>query len=65
MTFDSDFVDLNIIKGTPPKIIWLRTGNLTTKSIAALLENHIKQIQEFLLSDDLDDQILELIKNDL
>ncbi len=24
VTFDSDFCDLNIIKGFPPKIIWLR-----------------------------------------
>ena len=27
VTFDADFVDLNIIRGIPPKIIWLKTGN--------------------------------------
>ena len=37
VTFDSDFVDLNVLKGIPPKIIWLKTGNLTTKSITSLL----------------------------
>jgi predicted nuclease of predicted toxin-antitoxin system len=37
VTFDSDFVDLNVIRGIPPKIIWLKTGNLTTKSISRLL----------------------------
>ncbi|MFN3999001.1 DUF5615 family PIN-like protein [Algoriphagus sp.] len=33
VTFDSDFFDLSLIKGHPPKIIWIRTGNLTTDSI--------------------------------
>lgn len=33
VTFDSDFVDLSIVRGTPPKIIWIRTGNSTTKVI--------------------------------
>jgi len=33
VTFDSDFCDINIIKGFPPKIIWLRTGNTTTNDI--------------------------------
>lgn len=65
VTFDSDFVDLNIIKGVPPKIIWLRTGNLTTQSIAKLLEIHLSLIREFLISDNKEDQVLELIKNDL
>ena len=27
VTFDSDFYDLSVIKGTPPKIIWLRILN--------------------------------------
>jgi len=33
VTFDSDFCDLNTIRGFPPKIIWIRTGNTTTKKI--------------------------------
>ena len=27
VTFDSDFIDLATLKGSPPKIIWLRFGN--------------------------------------
>ena len=43
VTFDSDFYDLSILNGCPPKIIWLRTGNLTTNQIVATLEkNHLK-----------------------
>ncbi len=32
--FDSDFYDISLIKGHPPKIIWIRTENLTTDEIA-------------------------------
>lgn len=37
VTFDSDFCDLNIIKGHPPKIIWIRTGNTTTKNLESII----------------------------
>jgi predicted nuclease of predicted toxin-antitoxin system len=59
VTFDSDFVDLNVIKGIPPKIIWLKTGNLTTKSIADLLNKNLNEIRKFLISEEL--EILELL----
>ena len=51
VTFDSDFCDLNIIKGFPPKIIWLRTGNTTTKNIEKLLRNKQGLIEVFLTED--------------
>ncbi len=51
VTFDSDFCDLNIIKGFPPKIIWLRTGNTTTKNIGKLLRNKQELIKIFLSED--------------
>lgn len=34
VTQDSDFNDLNSLIGFPPKVIWVRTGNLNTKQIA-------------------------------
>ena len=34
VTFDADFFDIATYSGFPPKIIWLRTGNLTTAEIA-------------------------------
>ena len=37
MTFDSDFYDITVISGHPPKVIWIRTGNLTTNEIVQLL----------------------------
>jgi len=50
-TFDSDFCDLNIIKGFPPKIIWLRTGNTTTQNLEQLLRNKQELIEIFLTED--------------
>jgi predicted nuclease of predicted toxin-antitoxin system len=60
VTFDSDFVDLNALRGTPPKIIYLNTGNLTTQSVSKLILNNLLTIQHYLNSDT--DDILELIK---
>ena len=51
VTFDSDFCDLNILKGFPPKIIWLRTGNTTTANIERLLRNKQELIKLFLSED--------------
>lgn len=47
VTFDADFCDIASIKGSPPKIIWLRTGNMTTENIAGLLLFHQLVIKDF------------------
>ena len=52
VTFDADFYDISMIKETPPKIIWLRTGNLTTSEIAEILTKHSEMILEFIAEDD-------------
>jgi len=51
VTFDSDFCDLNIIKGFPLKIIWLRTGNTTTVNLGKLLRRKSDVIELFLNED--------------
>lgn len=48
VTFDSDFYDLSILNGCPPKIIWIRKGNLTTKRIIELLEEKHLIISNFI-----------------
>ena len=48
VTFDSDFYDLNLIRGIPPRIIWLRLGNTTTADIITIFRNNFGLIQEFL-----------------
>lgn len=48
VTFDSDFFDLSIVKGTPPKIIWFRSGNFPTKKIAEILHEKHQTIRDFI-----------------
>jgi len=38
VTHDEDFVELQLVYGFPPKIIWLRTGNTSTQNIMNKLE---------------------------
>ncbi len=47
VTFDSDFYDLSITLGHPPKIIWLKSGNLSTSNLEKLLKSKSDQIQNF------------------
>jgi len=48
VTFDADFSDLLTVKGFPPKVVWLRTGNLTTSELADLLAYNFLKINTFL-----------------
>lgn len=45
VTHDADFAELVGLLGSPPKVVWLRTGNQTTATIAALLRRHAQTIQ--------------------
>ena len=47
VTQDSDFNDLYLLNGFPPKIIWIKSGNLKTSEIAELIRNNHEQILEF------------------
>ena len=48
VTFDSDYYDLSIVMGCPPKIIWLRVGNTTTQRIAELIMENTELIRLFI-----------------
>ena len=50
ITFDADFIDLSVLNGFPPKIIWLRIGNSATANIVQVLKHNYVIINEFLLS---------------
>lgn len=52
VTFDSDFSSLATLYGHPPKVIWLRTGNISTDSLIKFFEKHTEVIKEFLTSPD-------------
>ena len=53
VTFDSDFIDISVLRGFPPKVIWLKFGNSSTEQIARLLLQHHSMIKEFLNSHEL------------
>ena len=47
VTKDSDFSELSLLRGFPPKVIWIRIGNCTTKDIEFLIRSHSKEIENF------------------
>ena len=52
VTFDADFFDISILRGYPPKIVWLRSGNLTTSEIAERVILNYSTIASFIDSPD-------------
>jgi predicted nuclease of predicted toxin-antitoxin system len=50
VTKDADFHHRSFLRGHPPKVIWLRLGNCSTRQIAALLVASREQLEEFIRS---------------
>ena len=50
VTQDSDFNDLTSLFGFPPKIIWIRTGNIKTQAILNILIDYTQEIEDFIKS---------------
>ncbi|MHC1778377.1 MAG: DUF5615 family PIN-like protein [Lentimicrobium sp.] len=51
VTQDSDFNDLSFLYGAPPKIIWIRSGNLKTSEIADIIIEYKNDLEAFLGDD--------------
>jgi len=47
VTKDSDFRQRSFARGTPPKVIWVATGNCSTQKIVNLLRANREVIQAF------------------
>jgi predicted nuclease of predicted toxin-antitoxin system len=47
VTRDSDYNDLSIVCGFPPKVIWIRRGNCSTREIENPLRSTTSDIQDF------------------
>lgn len=58
VTKDSDFSDLSVLHGSPPKVIWLRLGNCTTADVERALRHSFATIVDFLADPAVD--VLEL-----
>jgi predicted nuclease of predicted toxin-antitoxin system len=44
---DEDYSHLSTLRGVPPKVLWLQTGNCTTARVEALLRSHAADILAF------------------
>lgn len=47
VSLDSDFAEMATLLGPPPKVIWLRRGNLPTSATEELLRAHADAISAF------------------
>lgn len=52
VTNDEDFLNLLVVKGFPPKVVLLRTGNQTNNFIESLLVKHKSSIAALEAADD-------------
>ena len=48
-----DFNDRSLLRGIPPKVIWLRLGNCTTGQIESELRERLHDIEAFLADSEL------------
>lgn len=53
VSFDSDYEDMLILRGFPPKIIWFRFGNSSNQTITKTLLFHQSVIIDFINNDSL------------
>lgn len=53
VTKDSDFHELSLVRGTPPKVIWLRVGNTRKANVIRLLTENAATLTAMLADDGL------------
>jgi predicted nuclease of predicted toxin-antitoxin system len=51
VTKDADFRQRSFLEGHPPKVVWVRLGNCSTKAVEALLRSRALEIEEFFADD--------------
>ena len=49
---DSDFHQRSFLYGHPPKVVWVRRGNCSTREIESLLRDHREDLLAFAGDDD-------------
>ncbi len=59
VTKDADFSDASVIRGIPPKVIWLRLGNCTTGDVERALREAHEVVTAF--GADLTTALLEIV----
>lgn len=47
VTKDEDFHRLSVLRGFPPKVVWVRLGNCSTADVTQLLRTRFQQVMAF------------------
>jgi predicted nuclease of predicted toxin-antitoxin system len=47
VTKDADYNNMSVVRGHPPKVLWLLIGNCTTSQVEAVLRNRATDILAF------------------
>ena len=47
VTKDEDYNNLSVLRGSPPKVIWLLLGNCTTAQVEAVFRARVADIEAF------------------
>ncbi len=47
VTKDEDFYELSLLHGSPPKVVWLRCGNVCSAAMEQLIRRHMEWILLF------------------
>ena len=50
VTKDADFVELSLMRGFPPKVVWLNLGNVSNARILTRLSAETDAINDFLMN---------------
>lgn len=49
VTKDADFYDMSLVHGSPPKVLWLKSGNVSKAQIAQVLLSNRESIETALV----------------
>jgi len=52
VTKDADFSEFAVVKGSPPKVIWIRRGNCSTQEIETILRENYLAISALSVDED-------------
>jgi predicted nuclease of predicted toxin-antitoxin system len=52
VTRDEDFLQLSVVRGAPPKVVWIGLGNCSNAALANLLRSRHADIERFAAHDE-------------
>ena len=47
VTRDEDFLQLSVLRGAPPKVVWIGVGNCSNAALVSLLRSRHAEIERF------------------